>query len=339
MVHSVSLTVDVTQEAAISTEAHTVVTVFLPDVSALPEVPVVCFAYPGGGYSRGYFSFDLPDSTFGGEAGWHAERGWIFVACDHLGVGDATVPEGNALTYENVARGNRATIEAVMARLEAGTLLDGYPPIRGVVKLGIGQSMGGCFTIVLQGQHHVFDGVGILGFSAIHTVIPSRPGAVPAPMPWLTRGSGADSVTVNQAALTDALNAPLTEGTVEHPFEWGFHYDDVSVDIVARDMAAVTEGPLPPWRSATIPPCAILMLAPGTVATEAAAIRVPVLLATGERDVVPDPHMEPKAYMSATDISVFICPRMAHMHNFAGTRETFWRRIHAWGNTVAALRS
>jgi len=27
---------------------------------------------------------------------------------------------------------------------------------------------------------------------------------------------------------------------------------------------------------------------------------------------------------------------MGHMHNFAGTRETFWRRIHAWGEMVAA---
>ena len=71
------------------------------------------------------------------------------------------------------------------------------------------------------------------------------------------------------------------------------------------------------------------------VATEAAAITVPILLAMGERDVVPDPWLEPKAYRSATDISLFVCPRMGHMHNFAGTREAFWQRIHAWGEMVA----
>jgi hypothetical protein len=27
---------------------------------------------------------------------------------------------------------------------------------------------------------------------------------------------------------------------------------------------------------------------------------------------------------------------MAHMHNFAGTRERLWQRVHAWGDTVAA---
>jgi hypothetical protein len=71
------------------------------------------------------------------------------------------------------------------------------------------------------------------------------------------------------------------------------------------------------------------------VATEAAAITVPILLAMGERDVVPDPWLEPTAYRSAKDISLFVCPRMAHMHNFAGTREAFWQRIHAWGEMVA----
>ena len=54
-------------------------------------------------------------------------------------------------------------------------------------------------------------------------------------------------------------------------------------------------------------------------------------LAVGKHDVVPDPWLEPKAYRSATDITVFVAPRMAHMHNFAGTRELLWRRIHTWG--------
>src|ERR1700719_3825163 len=120
---------------------QTAVGVFLPD-GALAQPPVVCFAFPGGGYCRRYFSFDMPDSRGGGQAGWHVERGWIFVACDHLGFGDSTIPDGNALDYDTTALGNRATFEAVMARLETGTLLDGSPPVVGATTLGIGQSMG-----------------------------------------------------------------------------------------------------------------------------------------------------------------------------------------------------
>jgi pimeloyl-ACP methyl ester carboxylesterase len=345
-VKSIELTIDVTDAAALGKPMQTAVTVFLPD-GALAQPPVVCFAFPGGGYCRRYFSFDMPDGSGGGEAGFHCERGWIFVACDHLGFGDSTVPEGNALDYENIARGNDATVKAVMHRLQSGTLWAGYPRINGATKLGIGQSMGGCFTIVAQAQLGTFDGVGILGYSGIHTVVPSRPGAPAAVWPWVLRGSTLDNPKIlNQAALAAAAGPRLGAQTDlaaaashgEHPFAWCFHYDDEPADIVALDMgAAAGIGPLPEWRSATTPPCGLYMVAPGTVATEAASITVPVFIGAGERDVVPDPWMEPKAFKSSTDISVFVCPRMGHMHNFAHTRREFWQRIHSWGRGIAEM--
>ena len=83
-----------------------------------------------------------------------------------------------------------------------------------------------------------------------------------------------------------------------------------------------------------MPPSAIEMVEPGCVSEEAAAITVPVLVAVGERDVVPDPRAEPQAYAHSPDITVFVAPRMSHMHNFASTREQFWARLHAWGNAI-----
>ncbi|MHB8463972.1 MAG: alpha/beta fold hydrolase [Acidimicrobiales bacterium] len=347
----IELQIDVTAAAPLGQPAHTAATVFLPDAADLADPPVICFAFPGGGYCRRYFSFDMPESSGGGEAGWHVERGWIFVACDHLGFGDSTAPDGNVLNYDNVALANHATVEAVMDKVESGSLLEGYPPVQGATKLGIGQSMGGCFTIVLQGQHAPFDGIGVLGFSGIHTVVPSRPGTPPAVWPWIPRGSDLDNPKIlNQAAVAAAAGPTLSSqdsitdsaATGEHPFAWAFHYDDVPSEIVAADMAASAgtgDGPLPPWRSATTPACGIYMVAPGTVAIEAAAVTVPVLTAVGERDVVPDPWMEPKAFKSSPDVTVFVCPRMGHMHNFAGTRRRFWARIHTWGSGVAMLRA
>jgi alpha-beta hydrolase superfamily lysophospholipase len=347
----IELRIDVTDAAGTGAPAHTAATVYLPDEAALREPPVVCFAFPGGGYCRRYYALDMPDGEAGGQAVWHAQRGWIFVACDSLGFGDSTSPEGPVLNYDNVALANRATVEEITQRLERGTLADGYPPVRGTTRLGIGQSMGGCFTIVLQGQHGTFDGIGALGFSGIHTVVPTRPGAPAAAWPWVLRGSNLDDPTIlNQAALAAAAGPTLSgEETLaeaaaqgEHPFAWSFHYDDEPADMVAADMAAASgtnEGPLPPWRSATTPACGIYMVAPGTVATEAASITVPVLVAVGERDVVPNPWLEPIAFKSSTDISVFVCPRMGHMHNFAHTRHQFWERIHSWGDGVARLRA
>jgi hypothetical protein len=306
MLDPIDVTIDVSDQAGIGMPAHTVATVYLPDPDDLCDPPIVCFAFPGGGYSRRYYTFDMPDSAGGGEAGWHARRGWIFVACDHLGFGDATTPGGNVLNYDNVALGNKATVESVMDKLEAGTLREGYPAVRDATKLGIGQSMGGSDL--------------------------------------------ADPVIVNPAALAAAAGPVLsaqdslveTAAHGENPFTWAFHWDDEPADIVAADMAAGADtytGALPVWRSPGTPTCGLYMVAPGTVATEAAGITVPVLLATGERDVVPNPWMEPFAFKSARDITVYVCPRMAHMHNFAHTRHQFWDRIHIWGNGVAHLKT
>ena len=83
---------------------------------------------------------------------------------------------------------------------------------------------------------------------------------------------------------------------------------------------------------------ALWCVTPGGVAAEAAAIRCPVLVALGERDVLVDPRGEPRAYVSSPSVDLFICPRMGHMHNFAGTRDLFWRRIEAWADWVRARR-
>jgi pimeloyl-ACP methyl ester carboxylesterase len=347
----IELVIDVTEAAGLGTPAHTAVTLFLPDEGALADPPAVCFGFPGGGYNRRYYAFDMPDSAGrSGEAGYHCERGWIFAACDSLGFGDATAPEPHILTLDAVAAANDATVRTVMARLADGTLAAGLAPIANAAAIGIGQSMGGCFTIVAQGQHATFDGVGILGSSAIHTVVPMRPGEPPAVAPWITRSSRLDNPEIlNMAAFAAAgensfparLAAAAADPSREHPFLWSFHYDDEPAEVVALDMAASAgkADPLPPWRSATAPLCGAQMLTPGVVAGEAAAIAVPVLIGVGERDVVPDPWAEPKAYKSATDVSLFVCPRMSHMHNFAHTRFDFWRRIHAFGSRVAAAKA
>lgn len=332
----IEISIDVTEAAGLGIPAQTAISVFLPEDGALADPPVVCFAFPGGGYSRHYYSFDMPDGTGGGEAGFHCDRGWIFVACDHLGFGDSTIPEGNALNLDNVAAANHATVRAIVARIESGTLAEGLPSIANATTLGIGQSMGGCFAVVAQGNWSTFDGVGILGYSGIHTIVPTRPGQPAMAWPWISRRSSLDAPKImNDYTPT----APEPGG--EHPFQWSFHYDDEPADIVALDMAAAAgvADPLPVWRSATTPPCGVYMVAPGAVALEAASIRVPVLIAVGERDVVPDPWAEPKAYKSATDIGVYVCPRMGHMHNFAHSRTLFWEKIHNWGEGVAALRA
>lgn len=338
--------VDVSAAAGLGEPLQTRVTACLPAPAELGESPTVCFAFPGAGFGRRYFMFDLPGDApgaSGGQAGWHARRGWIVFAVDHLGVGDSSLPEPTKLGFAVVSAANQAAVGEALRRLAAGELADGYPAVAAGAVLGLGQSMGGALVIHQQAHHRAFDAIAVLGFSAIHTTAKVPPGTRPAPIPFLTRDAGlADtSPESRRAAAVNAQVLELSEGahyptTAAPPPGWDYHFDDEPAAVVARDLGL--SGERAPWRSATMPGLVHHVTAPGVVAAEAAAICVPVLAAFGERDVAEDPRLEAKAYRHAVDFSLFICPRMAHMHNFAGTRDVLWARIDQWGRHVAELK-
>ena len=347
-VRSLDMQIDVTEAAGLGEPAHIALTVTAPDT--VPEKPIVCFAKPGAGYSRGYYTEDLPGPGLGAQATWHAERGWIVVSVDHLGVGESSLHAPERLTYAPVIAASEAAESVVREKLAGGTLMDGLGPVAEFVTIGIGQSMGGAFTIVQQGRHHGYDGVAVLGYSPLRTQPSSAPGLPPLPLPWVPSDTQlSDAVWTNAPALAGLADlagmqlqtSEADEGAVP-PMAWGFHYDDVDPAVVRRDMDdyPARHGDMPPWGSATIPATAVLWcLAPGSTYAEAAAIRCPVLVALGERDVLLDPRGESRAYESAPSVDLFVCPRMAHMHNFAGTRELFWRRIETWAEWVRAVEA
>jgi pimeloyl-ACP methyl ester carboxylesterase len=342
----IDLSIDVTEAVGLGQTATVALTVTLP--ATLGNNPVVCFAKPGGGYSKGYYTVDLPGPGAGAQADWHAQRGWIFVSVDHLGVGaSSTNHDPTKLDYTTLAAASHAAESEVLRRLAAGTLVDGFPQVVDPLKLGIGQSMGGCMTVIQQGRYHCYDGIGVLGYSAVHTHPPVRPGDVPIVAGWLPRDTLLSEPTV-------MVNLPQYMEAQRHSFEgkeivdqgmgmaWGFFYDDVDADIQRRDLAdfPTRHGEVSPWASATLPlAVAASCLTPGAVAPEAAAVTVPVLAAFGERDVCRDPKGESRAYLSATSVDLFICPRMGHMHNFASTRELFWQRIDTWSEWVRCVKA
>jgi pimeloyl-ACP methyl ester carboxylesterase len=332
--------VDVTAAADLGERASIKVSVTLPPAAALSDTPIVCFALPGATYSRKYFMLDLPGSPPGGQAAWHAQRGWIFVAIDHLGTGESIVADPSELVFNTVAAASHAAVEAVLQRLQNGTLVEGYPAIAAPLVLGIGQSMGGCLTVIQQARHASYDAIAVLGFSAVHTHPPRRPGEPRVRLPFVPRDiapGGPDRVSLHtpSAAVNSAILA-LGNQASGLPTSWHYHFDDEPPDIVRQDSE--WGDAMPAWRSATMPGLIQWVTAPGAIAPEAASIIVPVLAVFGERDVLEDPRLEAKAYRSAVDFSLFICPRMAHMHNFATTRELLWTRLHSWGEHVATLK-
>ncbi len=330
-------TVDVVRQGSPTPRATLVGTVVTPDPGASTDPPVVCFLLPGGGYNRRYFLAAPPGLDGPSQAEFHAARGWVVVALDHLGVGDSTVPDEPLEHFEAVADADAIAIATVVDRLRRGTLVPDLPPIDRPFVVGAGHSMGGCLAIVAQAHHRCFNALGVLGFSAVHTTIPSAPGQPTLPVPWIARSSGLaepvllnpDQVTGQQSTFDAAQQAATGE---QHPWRWAFHHDDAPPALLELDLGG--EAPAP-WHSPTTPMCALKMVTPGVVASEAASVTVPVFLGFGERDVSRDPRSEPGAYRRAPTITVTVVDRMAHLHSFASTRGALWSQLHDWGRSAA----
>lgn len=294
-------------------------TVVLPGKNPLGDRPIVWFAWPGGGYNRRYYDLQLPGRSGYSQAEYHTGRGSIFVACDHIGVGDSAVPAGT-FNHSDIARINAAVVRKVLAGLTQGTLIADLPAVTNPFPLGMGQSYGGLLLTHLQAEHGLLRGVAMLGWSGICTQVKDVSGAVNVAPPSELEGT---------EALRDGL---------AHPYRRSFHFDDVPEDIVAEDLLGYPLRigvPIPAWGTPFMPGGPNFApergpLGPNVVTEEAAAIDVPVFIANGEIDVCPDPLIEPSAYRNAPEVMTMVLPRASHMHNFAGTREMLWQRLEHW---------
>jgi len=315
------VTIDVTDAVGTGDVLRQAVTVCVPDVLQPGDRPVVIFGLPGGGYNRAYFDLQIDGHHGYSEVDHHLGHGFVFVACDHLAVGDSDVPV-KPIADSVVGAANALVARTIVDGLRAGTIDEALPGIEIAASIGIGQSYGGFVLAICQGDAGVFDGVGFLGWSGLQTV-----------PPW-----------PETVSLKDVVQQKAGNG-LTHPMRPWFHYEDVPEDIVAADltkemgsMKADTA-----WSTRYMPGGpAVKMdrqpLDPGSVAAESAAIDVPVMVACGEIDVVADPWQEPVAYRGSPDVTVAVFPRMAHMHNFASSRVSLWDRLEIWANGVAATK-
>jgi pimeloyl-ACP methyl ester carboxylesterase len=289
-------------------------TLHMPAPERLTARPTLFIALPGGGYNRMYY--DLPEPGYS-QAEYHAEQGIATVALDHLGVGESTIPAPEACTLNHVADANAASLGPLLEMLAKG--IGGAPAIIPGAIVGVGQSMGGFIATAMQARHRCFDAIALLGASAVCTRMPSISPEGP----------------FRYAGDADPFKSAMHMfGTID--WRYGFHWEDVPEHLVAIDVANKPPvlGALAPWSSPTTPAIFNLVL-PGVIAQEAAIIDVPVLLAMGERDVTQDPLRELAAFQSATDLALAVFPKMAHMHNFAGTRVSMWKRLRAFALQIA----
>jgi len=320
-VRPIHLDVDITGRVPIDGALHTQVTVYLPEQDALTR-PVVLFAFPGGGAGRGMYCMEASSTSAYSQARWHAERGLVFVACDHLGTGGSSHPDPAELASPYpLAWANQATVEVVLELLARDEISPGHGAVSEPVVLGAGHSMGANLTIVLQANRAPFDGVAILGYSAVHTALPVPAGVDSVPprrRPRLHPSDGRDF---------SELLEPSPDGRAVHR-----HMSRWDAEEAAEMKCHEWELPL---VSPTMPPAAGYMNAAGVVMEEASWIEVPVFLGFGERDVTRNPWEEPRFYWRSRDVTLAVIPEMSHGLNSSRSRAQMWRRLHHWALGVA----
>ncbi len=301
------LRIDVSDEVGIA-RAEVAATLVVP--THVDPTGILAAAFPGGGYSRGYWDIQWPGGY--SQAEHHASQGWLFAAVDHLGIGGSSPCEPSTLTIELMARASAAATKRLVALLRSGNAIDSLRPVEIPLTIGIGQSMGGCVSTLAQALASPFDALAVLGYSPCNFELPSPAGEM--------------SVVAAAAAGVDPAAA----------IEWIFHYDDEDPAIRHEDVRGGfpfrTES-VPPWGAA-IPPVALSLLNASLIGKEAAEVTVPVLIGVGDRDVCPDPWVEPASYRASRSVTLCVVERMAHMHNFALTRRELWKAVHRWGESL-----
>lgn len=324
----IAIKVDVTHAVDCDLPQYVAGTIYYSEEAHTGDRPIVIFASPGGGYSQHYYNMQFEGRDGYSEAEYHTARGIVFVTMDHLGVGESSLELKDRITIEQAADANDIFVREVSGRLQRGELTDGLPSLTNPFLVGIGQSMGGGVTVVMQARKATFDAIVPMGKSALHT-------SLPQPTFELFE-AGRSIFHFARNTPLDQLSVKITSEKVPD-FVYPFHWPEEPEDIIAADM----EGgyPLreraPIFGSVTTPAFAVAMMSPAYLTPDAAKITVPVLMAGGERDTMPDPKREPSAFVNSDDVSVFIVRRMAHMHNFAPTRRLLWQRVADWSEMQA----
>jgi alpha-beta hydrolase superfamily lysophospholipase len=319
-VQSVDLSFDVSASVPLPGAHALRATLFVPD--ATEDLRVIAVAEPGGTYTRAYWHMEVAGHPGYSMAEYFADRGIAVLSLDHLGVGASSRPHDmDSLRIEMLAAANHALVEQLRAAVASGTLSDALPARPMARFVGIGHSLGGCVSVIQQGNHASFDALAVLGWSNLMI-------------------EGAYVPHENEAELTAEERRAWIVEQLRRRSE---NRDDLSVRPPRRRRRERYYGPEVPdavveadlGLATTVPrSVSIDVVTPGIAASSAALIEVPVMVAMGEADVSPDPHREVTLYPGSTDVGLFVLERSAHCHNFAPTRARLWQRLLDWFHAV-----
>ena len=291
----------------------------LADARRLADPPVAFFCVPGGGLDRGYFDLRPDGETRFSFAAQMAERGYITLAIDPLGIGGSSRPaRGFDLTPDVHALAQARLQSVLCAELREGRFHDALSAMPGLLRIGVGHSVGGMLIVFQQAAHRSFDALVLLGFGT---------GGLPSVLNEETRAyaddpAGARANIVRLARKWYAEPYPWLDAGGRGREIYGGH-----ADRAARLAMRECRAPL----LATI---AIFVIIPGSSAPEAARVDVPVLLVAGDEDLCGPANMLSASFPCSPHVSAVELADTGHSHFAFPSVDVLFPRIAGWAQAL-----
>ena len=295
-----------------------------PAEDALDLSPLAFVCLPGGGINRRYYDLGGDQQPSFSFARQMADRGFITIFIDHLGIGESTKPvDGFALTPDVLAAANAHATRLASEGLKAGTLVPGLSPLPGLETIGVGHSMGALLTVMQQARDPIHIGLALLGFSnnGLVKYLPD-PAHVLIDAPHLI----ADRIaTIARQIYPKPYGeiAPSAEGSATF---YGSRADRDGVEALkaARDVLLVISG--------------LQSMIPGSIAPQLRTIEVPVFLGLGDQDIAGPTHTIPAMLPNCKDISLLVLTETGHCQFIFPSRNALFQRVAQWSTMVRDSR-
>jgi pimeloyl-ACP methyl ester carboxylesterase len=263
------------------------------------------FCLPGGGASQGYFNLGVVDGFDYSFVSRMTALGHVMITMDHPGTGQNPLPDNHPFLTPRQASDY---LSVAFHKIKSN------PDFEELQAIGLGHSMGGMVTTLIQARHRLFAKLVLLGSSA-------------RGLDW-----GTTEKEKQYIGRPDALERDLERLVLER---YGTCFPGISGGPSGK---SITFGGANPDITAKLRDnMASLFAAGGTTsmirggfAPEAAAIDVPMFFAFGEHDIGAPPDEVPQDFKAAPDIKIHLMEGTGHNSFAYPTIEGLCAEIDDW---------
>lgn len=254
---------------------------------------ITLFCLPGGGASVGFFDL-APDNSF---AKRMTAKGYHVITIDHPGTATNPLPDNHSFLSPRQASDYIA--KALKQLNVAGNVI------------GIGHSMGGMTTTLIQARHKLFDGIALLGSSAggLDWGLSDDEKAYIDKPEDFARDIEKLTLAKFGRAFTDVPSGPSGKSITfgGETAELTQRLREISCELYAAGgMMSMTRG---------------------SFRKEVEAIDVPIFFAFGDHDIGIPPEDAPKDYINAPSTDLIVLENTGHNHFAFKSIETLCERL------------